>query len=551
MLSQGAARLGLRVPVPRPHLPARLAEGLVGRLRPLLLAPSGWRGPFLLGLLLSGLPCGLLYGALVAAASAGSALAGALAMAAFALGTVPALVGVGLLGRFFGRRWAAASGFRVAARLLFLLNGGSCSRAMALRGAGVVGLSAPSLAPSLGRAARPAVPSGRCALSCPIRRPRWLRPLRRSAFRRRRWGFCAPVRPRRSTPLVAGLGSTPFSAAATGPRRRVPAPAAAAPDTDFAVRAARPEGRGGRDAFARPARSGLPAAPALAAGRGAGGGAGRAARPRLARRPAAALGVARSGGAGGGAGGAADAARLRGGAVVRRLLRAAEDAEGRSLLTALGVAAFGAANVMLLSAAMWFGGGMGEGTRWWLHALTAAIALPVIAVAGLPFYRGALAGLRAGRATMDLAVSLGVLATAAMSVSEALRNGPYTWFDGATSLLALLLAGRRAGPGGAAQGARRRVRSAGAREGEVTLLAAGQHRPPPRRQTRAPATACWWRRASGSAGRGVGGPAEGAPPALLDLSAVTGEAMPQPAAAGQALPAGAVNLGAGRVGRCA
>ena len=77
----------------------------------------------LLGLSLSALPCGLLYGALVAAASAGSALAGALAMAAFALGTVPALVGVGLLGRFFGRRWAAAPGFRLAGAALFLLLG--------------------------------------------------------------------------------------------------------------------------------------------------------------------------------------------------------------------------------------------------------------------------------------------------------------------------------------------------------------------------------------------------------------------------------------------
>src|SRR5918997_758736 len=132
MLSQGAARLGIRLPLPRPHLPALVAEGLVGRLRPLLLAPTGWRGPLLLGLSLSALPCGLLYGALVAAASAGSALAGALAMAAFALGTVPALVGVGLLGRFFGRRWAAAPGFRMAGAALFLLNGGVLG-AVALR----------------------------------------------------------------------------------------------------------------------------------------------------------------------------------------------------------------------------------------------------------------------------------------------------------------------------------------------------------------------------------------------------------------------------------
>jgi uncharacterized protein len=122
MLSQGVARLGLRLPLPR--LPARLVEAAIGRLRPLLEAPAGWRGSLLLGFLLSGLPCGLLYGALVGAAAAGSVLGGALAMAAFTLGTVPALVGVGLLGRFFGRRWAATPAFRAAGAALFLLNGG-------------------------------------------------------------------------------------------------------------------------------------------------------------------------------------------------------------------------------------------------------------------------------------------------------------------------------------------------------------------------------------------------------------------------------------------
>ena len=53
-------------------------------------------------------------------------------MAAFTLGTVPALVGVGLLGRFFGRRWLAAPAFRAASAALFLLNGGVLG-AMAVR----------------------------------------------------------------------------------------------------------------------------------------------------------------------------------------------------------------------------------------------------------------------------------------------------------------------------------------------------------------------------------------------------------------------------------
>ncbi len=93
---------------------------LARRLGPLLAAPQGWRG-VLLGLMLSALPCGMLYGALAGAAATGSALGGALAMAAFVLGTVPALVAVALAGRFFGRRHGGA--MRLAGGALFALNG--------------------------------------------------------------------------------------------------------------------------------------------------------------------------------------------------------------------------------------------------------------------------------------------------------------------------------------------------------------------------------------------------------------------------------------------
>ena len=53
-----------------------------------------------LGLLLSALPCGLLYAALAAAAASGSALAGGLALLAFVDRTMPALSGAALLGGF-------------------------------------------------------------------------------------------------------------------------------------------------------------------------------------------------------------------------------------------------------------------------------------------------------------------------------------------------------------------------------------------------------------------------------------------------------------------
>lgn len=59
---------------------------------------------YALGVVLGFLPCGLIYGALVVAAGSGSPWRGALAMAAFALGTMPAMVLVGWGGTLVRRR---------------------------------------------------------------------------------------------------------------------------------------------------------------------------------------------------------------------------------------------------------------------------------------------------------------------------------------------------------------------------------------------------------------------------------------------------------------
>ena len=131
MLVQGSSQLRAWLPlsVPTLHLPRVVQRWLAS----LLAAPLGWRG-VLLGLLLSALPCGLLYGALAAAAAAGSALGGALAMAAFVVGTMPALIGVGLLGRLFSRRFLPS--LRPVAAVLFLLNAAVLA-GMAVRVAGI------------------------------------------------------------------------------------------------------------------------------------------------------------------------------------------------------------------------------------------------------------------------------------------------------------------------------------------------------------------------------------------------------------------------------
>lgn len=84
-----------------------LAARLGRAVRPLLEAPGPARG-FALGIALGFLPCGFLYAALAAAAGSGAAFDGAMAMAGFALGTVPALLVVGFAGAMAAKRWRAA-----------------------------------------------------------------------------------------------------------------------------------------------------------------------------------------------------------------------------------------------------------------------------------------------------------------------------------------------------------------------------------------------------------------------------------------------------------
>lgn len=220
-------------------------------------------------------------------------------------------------------------------------------------------------------------------------------------------------------------------------------------------------------------------------------------------------------------------------------LRATEDAEGRELTRALGIAAFGSMNIMLISVAVWVGTDMGPALRHGLHWLAALIGMPVVLIAGMPFYRSAWSAIRAGRPSMDLAVSLGVLATALMSLSETLRNGPYTWFDGATMLLALLLAGRVLD-----RAARRRARQSVAellalQDGLVTrLLADGRTEAVPAARIGA------GERVLVAAGERLRLDGTAEADALLDAAATTGESVPRSYPAGAPLPAGAVNMGA-------
>lgn len=119
-------RLGLRLPLAASPAWAGLVERVA---KPLFARPVGARG-YLLGVALGFIPCGLVYAALAAAASSGSALAGFAGMLGFALGTMPALIGVGIMGGWAAARFRSASGkilpllyLANAAFLLFLAHG--------------------------------------------------------------------------------------------------------------------------------------------------------------------------------------------------------------------------------------------------------------------------------------------------------------------------------------------------------------------------------------------------------------------------------------------
>jgi uncharacterized protein len=81
---------------------------------------TGARGGYLLGLALGFLPCGFLYAALAASAASASPLLGAMAMLAFGLGTVPALIAVGIAGQTAAHRWRR--GAAILSPAVMLLN---------------------------------------------------------------------------------------------------------------------------------------------------------------------------------------------------------------------------------------------------------------------------------------------------------------------------------------------------------------------------------------------------------------------------------------------
>ncbi len=119
-----------------------------------------------------------------------------------------------------------------------------------------------------------------------------------------------------------------------------------------------------------------------------------------------------------------------------------DDAD-RDLLIRLGVAAFCASNIMLLSASAYAGWSSGMEERYATLFRWAALALatPSALYCAQPFFSGAWIGLRHRTLSMDLPVSLGIAVLYLEGITATLQ-GREGYLDSMAMLVALLLGGR-------------------------------------------------------------------------------------------------------------
>ncbi len=212
-----------------------------------------------------------------------------------------------------------------------------------------------------------------------------------------------------------------------------------------------------------------------------------------------------------------------------------------TLLRAMAVAGFAAANVMLLSVAVWAGiaSDMSSEVQALFHWLSALIALPAILYSGQPFFSSARDALKGRRLNMDVPISLAILLASSMSLYQTIRGTEQVYFDAAITLLFFLLIGRFLDQ-------RMRRRATGAAEnlmalqtGSATVISDG---PPRRVSTRALAPGMHVLIGSGERVPADGEVRRGV--SEVDESLITGETLPRPIAAGAAIHAGTLNLGA-------
>jgi Cu2+-exporting ATPase len=224
-----------------------------------------------------------------------------------------------------------------------------------------------------------------------------------------------------------------------------------------------------------------------------------------------------------------------------RVRAEAQEAEQASfLLRCLGVAAFGAMNVMMLSVPVWSGNvtDMMPEQRDFFHWLSALIALPAAAYSGQPFLRSAFRALRARSTTMDVPISIGIVLALAMSVVETIHHAEHAYFDAALMLITFLVAGRYLD-----QSMRRRTRAVAGNlaalkaETATKLIGAGEISEVPIAAVQAGDIVLL---RPGERSAVDGSVIEGQ--SKIDQSLITGETLPVKAGPGTAVYAGTLNL---------
>src|ERR1700742_82497 len=207
-----------------------------------------------------------------------------------------------------------------------------------------------------------------------------------------------------------------------------------------------------------------------------------------------------------------------------------------ALLRRLGVAAFAAMNVMMLSVPVWSGtaGDMLPEQRDFFHWLSALIVLPAAAYSAQPFFSSAFKVLRARSVNMDVPISVGIFLALAMSLVETASHAEHAYFDAAVMLIAFLLAGRYLD-----QNMRRRTRAFAGNlaalkaETATKFVNGGEIRPVPVAAIH-PGVVVWLRAGERSAADGnvIDGRSE------IDQSLITGETLPVIAERGSSVFAG-------------
>ncbi|MEW6057620.1 MAG: heavy metal translocating P-type ATPase metal-binding domain-containing protein [Bdellovibrionota bacterium] len=117
-----------------------------------------------------------------------------------------------------------------------------------------------------------------------------------------------------------------------------------------------------------------------------------------------------------------------------------QNAENRSWLMRIGVAAACSGNIMLLAVAL-YAGLAGDLARYFRY-LSLALFLPVLFYSAAPFYKNAIASLRSRTLSIDVPVILAIVLGAVVSAFNLRNETDHIYFDSISALVFLLLSSR-------------------------------------------------------------------------------------------------------------